>query len=203
MVFKDTSTDIKSGAWTLLEMMVAMTLVATLFVGGMVSFTIYSSQTLAALYNYTDLDSKSQNSLDLISKEVRQADSIIDYATDTINGNIITNRVRFWQTNAAGDGVCLVLWYDKTAKTLLLRKRQAPGVGTIYSDKVILRNCTYLNFSMHQRNVVSNTFNQFPYSKNTNSMKLLQVNWTCRRQLVRSVYNSESVQSMKVVLRKQ
>ena len=202
MVFKNTSTEKpRSSGWTLPEMLIALTIMATIVVGGVASFSIYGTQSLAAIYNYTELDMQSQNALDRITKEVRQCTSLIDYFTTSLNGQTITNWLRFWTTNTSGQGICVVLIYDKDAQTLLLRKRQRPGSGTVYSENILLENCTYLNFSLYQRNTVSNSFNQFPYVAGNNNMKLLLVNWTCRKKLVRSIYNTESVQSMRVVLR--
>lgn len=202
MVFKNTSIEpSRTAAWTLPEMMVALTILATIIAGSVLSFSIYGSQSLAAIYNYTELDMQSQNALDRITKEVRQCTSFIDAMTTTWKGQTITNHIRFWQTNTSGNGVCLVLWYEPDTQRLLLRKRQRPGGGTVYSDTYILENCNYLNFSLYQRNTISNSFNQFPYRQSSNTMKLLLVNWVCQKRLVRSIYNTESVQSMRVVLR--
>lgn len=211
MVFKTTYTKPKTEAWTLTELMVTLAIFAGIVMAGMFAFTIQANQTLAATANYTLLDAKSQNALDTLTKEVRQAIGLATnsytskgYSTDTVNGKAITNIVWFWTTNytiSPPRRECLVYIYDKNAQTLRQRKRQQPGGGTIYSEKILLNNCTYLNFSLFQRNTASNSFNQFPYAVNTNNMKLLLANWTCKRRLVRSLYNTESVQSMRVVLR--
>jgi hypothetical protein len=56
--------------------------------------------------------------------------------------------------------------------------------------------------AIYQRNSISNTYDQFP-AADTNTCKLVQLSWICRRPIIGSTQNTESVQSAKIVIRKQ
>ncbi len=167
-----------------------MTLIELLFsaaIGSLVlltvtSLTIYSVRAFAAVFNYVDLDQYSRKTLDRMSLEIRQADQLTSYST---------NRLVF---NFAGGVNNLSYTYDPVARTLM--RTNGAQVETM------LKECDVLTFSIFNHSNVSNSFDQFPAASGTNC-KLVRVDWVCSRLLLGSKLNTESIQSAKIVIRKQ
>ena len=180
MDFKVTSTKRRLG-FTLVEMAVGLG-VASLVMLALGALSSYTARSMAALANYTDLDQNSRNALDTMSQEIRQTRRLTDGST---------NRLVFEDS----DGGSLQYFYDRDSKTL---RRQKNGAGT----KVLLDNCQQLTFSMFQRNPVAGSYDVYPAATPA-TCKLIQLKWTCSRNLLREGANTESVQSSKIVIRKQ
>lgn len=161
---------------TMVGMMIGGTAMAV-----MCAATFYSGRSFAALSNYVDLDADSRNALDTLTREVRQANYLVAGTT---------NRLEFNDH----DGQPLVYEYVPSGKLLL---RSKGGQNT-----VLLRECDELTFSMFQRNPVGGTYDQYPSATATNA-KVVQVTWTCSRKILGNTANTESVQSAKIVIRKQ
>jgi hypothetical protein len=86
--------------------------------------------------------------------------------------------------------------YSPSLKTLTM-------VNTNGTEKVLLEDCDYLKFEAFQRNSVPGSYDQYPATVDENATKLVQVSWICSRSLIGGLLNSESVQSAKIVIRKQ
>jgi hypothetical protein len=89
-------------------------------------------------------------------------------------------------------GATLRYAYSPDTKTL----KEYYGTQT----KTLLADCNQLQFSMFQRNVISNSFDQVT-TTTTNTAKSIIVTWTCSRSLLGNLINSESVQSARIVIR--
>lgn len=153
---------------------------ATLVLATVASFSIYSSKSMAGIWNYVDLDQRSQSAIDLLTKEVRQTTGLIEFAT---------NRLVFSES----DGVPLTYEYLAATKTL----ERVKGA----SRKVLLTECDDLSFAIFQRNPSNAVYDYFPSAVVTNC-KMINVRWNCTRKLLGSSVNSESVQTAKIVIRK-
>jgi len=174
-------------AFTLVEMMVSMA-VSGILITALLTTSVYASRSFAALENYVDLEQKSQNALDTMTKDIRQTIALSNYYTRTINGKFVTNVLSF--TDADGQP----LTYAFTNSTLV---KQKGG-----QDTTLLRNVDFLTFQVFQRNPVGGTYDQFTTS-NAAMCKLVSVSWVCTRTILGSKLNSESVQTAKIVIRKQ
>ncbi len=181
MDFKTTSTKVRRAGLTLVEMAVALGIgsVALLIIASLTSFT---ARSFAGLANYSDLDRMSRNALDTMSQQIRQTRRLTEGTT---------NRLVFEDS----DGGTLQFLYDPTAKTLRRTKNGQPS-------KVLLTNCKQLTFSMYQRNPVEGSYDVYPTASPA-TCKLIQLKWTCTRDLLVADANTESVQSAKIVIRKQ
>jgi len=166
---------------SLVEMAIALG-IASLGMLILGSLSSYTARSMAGLANYTDLDQASRNALDRMSQEIRQTRRLTDGST---------NRLTFEDS----DGGTLQYFYDREAKTLRRTKNGA-------ASKVLLKNCTQLTFSMYQRNPVGGSYDAYP-AATPQTCKLIQLRWTCSRDLLRAGANTESVQSSKIVIRKQ
>jgi hypothetical protein len=140
----------------------------------------YTAHSFAAMFNYVDLDQYSRNALDRMSMEIRQADRLVSSTT---------NQLVF-----SYNGGTLSYTYDPTAQTLT----RVFGAQT----DVLLTQCRQLLFTIYQRNPIGGSYDVYPTGTATTT-KLVQLNWTCSRSILGQAVNTESVQSAKVVLRKE
>jgi prepilin-type N-terminal cleavage/methylation domain-containing protein len=181
MDFKVTSTKGRRAGMTLVEVAIALGIgsVALLIMASLSSFT---ARSFAGLANYTDLDRMSRSALDTMSQQIRQTRRLTEGTT---------NRLVFEDS----DGGTLQFFYDPSAKTLRRTKTGEPS-------KLLLSNCKQLTFSLYQRNPVGGSYEVYPTATPA-TCKLIQLRWTCTRDLLRAEANTESVQSAKIVIRKQ
>jgi type II secretory pathway component PulJ len=166
-----------SAAFTLVEAVVAMGL-GVFVLAVVATLTMYTVRSFVAMGNYNDLERASTRALDTMSREIRQAAEMVDFAT---------NRVELRMLN----GTELTYEYDADAETLT----QIKGA----ERKVLLQQCDQLAFNMSQRNP-SNGFTFYPTS-NESQAKLLDVTWRCSRKILGQKLNTESVQTAKIVIR--
>jgi prepilin-type N-terminal cleavage/methylation domain-containing protein len=168
---------------TLTEVMVAMGAgcVILLVIG---SLSLWCGRSFAAMANYADLDNASRNALDRMTRDVRQVDCLLSFATNQL-------------TFRDFDDQPLQFRFDSSAKTLTRVKAGIP--------ETLLSDCTALEFSIYQRNPKNGTYDQYPVANgDVTTCKLVQVSWICSRKLLPTdLINSESVQTAKIVIRNQ
>jgi hypothetical protein len=182
MVFTTTSIKRKcQGGFTLVELLVT-SVTAGLVLLALASLTFYTGRSFSSLANYVDLDNYSRKALDTMTREIRQTNKLL---------SATTNKLTFQDY----DGGELAYTFDSNAKTLVRSKN-----GVSDADP-LLKECTFLQFSIFQRNPVAGTYNQYP-TATAATCKLVQLKWICSRSVIRTV-NTESVQSAKIVIRKQ
>ncbi len=157
------------------------TAIASLVLTAVASLSLYSGRSFAALANYADLDSYSRNALDRMTKEIRQTNALKSYSDTQL-------------TFKDFDDADLSFTYDPSARTLTRVK------GSV--NEVLLEECDFLTFSIYQRNPVNGTYDQYPTAAAA-TCKLVQLSWICSRTILGARMNTESVQSAKVVIRKQ
>lgn len=168
-------------AFTLVELLVAVA-VGGILLAALMQVVFYTGRSFAALMNYTELDRYSRNALDEMIYKIREADELKSFSS---------NRLVFsyWKTNE------LVYEYSPEDRTL---------TETLQDRKrILLTGCDALNFAVYQRNTAAGTFNHFPATLTNNAVKLVQMSWTCSRNMIGARINTESVQSAKIVLRNQ
>lgn len=171
----------RRGAFTLVEYIVAIG-VGGILLAALMQVIFFTGRSFAALMNYTELDRYSRNALDQMVYKIREADELKSYSS---------NRLVFsyWKTNE------LVYEFSPADRALTetLNGR----------TKTLLKGCDVLTFSIYQRNTAAGTFNQFPATITNSAAKLVQMSWTCSRNVLGARINTESVQSAKIVLRNQ
>ena len=180
MDYRTTSTRSQQAGTSLLEMIVVTGILSIILVCTG-SLAYHSSRSFAALANYVDLDRYSRNALDRMSKEIRQA----NYLTEATESKLVFNDF---------DGQPLTYEYSPDDKTLTRTKGERA--------ETLLRECSYLKFSIYQRNPVGGTYDQYPTATPA-TCKLVQLSWICSRQWFGNLLNTESVQSAKIVIRKE
>lgn len=169
---------------TLVEVLVATGLAGILMVA-VLSVAFFSARSFAAITNYVDLDNHSRNTLDLMLREIRQADRLTYHSNEQLS---------FQHTDPGSGSVFTVSYvYSPSARTLTRIQ------GSL--RRVLLRECDFLRFSIFQRNPLPNTWDQYP-TADVATCKLVQLSWVCSRTILGARVNTESVQSAKVVIRK-
>lgn len=163
---------------TLVEMMIAVA-IGTVVMAAIGALTVFTTRSFIALGNYNDLDQASRNALDTMSRDIRQTTNVSQFATNYVYFNNWT----------------LLYWWHPTQKKLYRYKWAATG----WQIRELLDQCDYLRFGMSQQNP-SNNFNFYPTTSPTTA-KLIDVSWTCSRQILKQKVNTESVQTAKIVIR--
>lgn len=167
---------------TLAELMIA-TAIGSVVTLGLGSLTFFTTRSFSAMANYVDLDHRSRMALDTMSREIRQANRLTESTSTSL-------------TFEDSDGGILKYVYSTQSKTLTRSKN---GVS---DAKPLLEECDSLAFSIYQRNPVGGSYDQYPAASAT-TCKLVQLRWVCSRKILGVAKNTESVQSAKVVIRKQ
>ncbi len=191
MIPRPSKPDLSKGArlagWTLPEMMISVA-IGTLILASVLSVYIFTSRTLDATINYEELDRQSRNSLDLMSADIRQCGALTSYATNSLSfTNLDGSLLRYTWDNSN------YLTYTNASSTLA----GCPRGGTL------LKGCSYLAFTIFQRNPVSGTTMTFTPCSTTNVAlaKVIVMDWVCHRTNYITLNDTESVQTAKVVMR--
>ncbi len=179
---------------TLVEIMVA-TGVGSIVLVAVMSLSLLSARSFAALTNYVDLDIKSRTALDTMAADIRQAEALTAASTTNLTfRTVILNS----DTNNNLTSTTNTLNYAYNSARLTLTRT----LGA--ESSVLLSNCSFLQFSIFMRNTTNGTYDQYPVSDmaRPDLCKLVQLTWVCSRSVLGRFANSESVQSAKIVMRK-
>ena len=181
----------RARGFTLIEMMVGLGLSSIIFaLAG--SLWLFGSRSFVAMGNYADLDAKSRYSLDLMSRDIRQASQVTAFQKNgTTKWLTVTNALA---------GTSSTYTWNPTPRTLVCQKTGQP-------DQVLLTECDSWVFDLYQRVPQSGTTYVFYPATNTHGVydlsicKLVNMTWKCSRTILGSKMNTESVQTAQVVLR--
>ncbi len=175
--------------WSLVEMMVAVGIFSIVGMALMGTY-IFSVKSMASLTAYALLDAKNRQAMDLLTREIRQSQNVLAYSTNSVtiltaNDDGSTSRVKYV--------------FDPSAKQMLRLNLQD---GT---SKVLLDNCSLLNFQLFTRCPSNAVFGSFPVAVNdwSNTVKVLQLTWKTSITQPSGIANSENVQTARIVIRKQ
>jgi hypothetical protein len=166
----------------LIEALMAIGITGILMLA-LVSIMMFSSRSFAAFYNYVDLDDSNRLAIDQLTRDVRECNSVSGWTTNSL-------------TLVDADGFALSYQYSPSARTL---SRIKNGI-----TKAILRECDALSFTLGKRNPVPDTYDVFPVpTGDVTEAKVVNVAWTCSRTILGIKQNTESVQTARIVIRKQ
>jgi prepilin-type N-terminal cleavage/methylation domain-containing protein len=176
---------------TLIEMMIAVGL-GSMLLAMAASLWLFGSRSFAAMSNYTDLDARSRNALDQMSRDIRQATGVTAFQkTGSTKWLTVTN-------TALGKGATYT-WSGSTGQLVCRRAGEA--------DRVYLTGCDSWDFELYQR--APQKGGDYVFWPATNKAgaydlsicKLINMKWKCSRTILGSKLNTESVQTAQVVLR--
>ncbi len=176
---------------TLVEFMIAVG-VGSMLLAVAASMYLFGTRSFVAMGNYVDLDAKSRNAIDLMSREIRQATQVAAFQNGSLQKKLtVTNSL-------AGTGATYI--WTATPRTLVCRRSGQP-------DQVYLTECDGWNFELYQRTPQKGGGYVFVPATNQSGVydlslcKLVNMSWKCSRTVIGSKLNTESVQTAQVVLR--
>jgi prepilin-type N-terminal cleavage/methylation domain-containing protein len=180
----------KRCGFTLMEVLVASAL-AGLVVAIVITSFKYSGTSFAAMGNYSDLDRKSRNALDVLGREIRNSSALI----------AVTNNPKSLTFTNATAGKIITVQYNAGAGTLTLSKT---GQATL----TLLTQCDQWDFQLYSKYPLLTSSNISFYgatngagATDVTACKLVNMTWKCSRSIFGSKRNTESIQTAQIVLR--
>src|SRR5688572_9471386 len=196
MVCKSTFTKPTLRRRRMAGMLLAEALVTVVVVGilllTLVMFMIFSTRSFTTMYNYVDLDDRNRVVMDQLTRDIRQCNRIVSCTTAQLVLETDDPPVLLSYTfkPAVADNPS-----DNVGGLLMRRRGEAPS-------KVILTGCDRFSFEMCKRNPMSGSYGVYPTS-DPSIAKVLNVSWLCSRKIFGFKQNTESVQTARIVIRKQ
>ena len=157
--------------------------VAGVLLGVLASLTMYSGKNFLAILNYSDLNSKNRIAMDTMTRDVRECSRVRSYTSSRLEIE-------------DSDGSTIVYAYSSGAETLI---RTQNGVS-----RTLATGCDRLIFSLGTR-VPKSGAESFTVETtgDVNMAKVVYVTWNCSRTIMGTKVNTESVQTARIVIRKQ
>lgn len=184
MGLRTTSTDFTNSrrrrGYTLIEILIMMPVTA-LCLGALMAVCIFGTRSFHATLNYTDLSAKNRNAANTMVRDLREALRVTSYSTNTL-------------VFVDSDGVSVTYAYDPGQGSLT---RLRAGASTL-----LLTGCERLRFDLGERNPIGGTYEVYP-AATASTAKVVDISWLCSRTILGIRQNSESVQTARVVIRKQ
>jgi hypothetical protein len=184
MVLKTTFTESGnprlSSAFSVIEALVS-TIVGMLCMTAIMFIFLFANRSFRAIFNYVDLNTQNRVAVDYLTREIRSANRVLSVSTNSL-------------TLEDFDGVSLTYTYAPTAGTLTRVKN---GVS-----RVLLSGCDRLTFELGERNPVGGSYDVYPAASPATA-KVIDLSWLCTRRILGIKQNSESVQTARIVIRKQ
>ncbi len=175
------------GAWTMMEAMVATGLFS-IFSAAFLMTYVFSVRSFTAVSNYSLLDSKNRQAMDMLTREIRQALKVNNYTSNPATLSIVN-----------GDGDTVIYSFDPDARQMV--RDSSDG-----AHQVLLTNCTLLDFDVRQRNPSNGVWGIFPTATNQwqNTAKVIQLSWRTSMEISPTAnITSENIQTARIVIRKQ
>lgn len=165
---------------TLSDTLMAMG-VSGLLLGVLASLTMYCGKSLLAMLNYADLNDKNRIAVDTMTRDLRECNRVISCTSTQLDIE-----------DSSGGTISYV--YSPGAGTL---NRQFGGF-----NRTLATGCETLAFSLGTRNPIGGTFGVVS-TTDVSLAKVVNVRWNCSRTILGSKQNTESVQTARIVIRKQ
>jgi len=150
--------------------------------------SVYALRSFTAMGNYADLEAKSRTALDRITRDLRQATGVV-----SINPLGADKRLRL--TNALEGTSFSYAWYAD----------DPDGPKLVYEmdghERTYLTECGEWNFTLYQRTPMPGSSNLFYPTTDPRTCKMIEMSWKCSRTMLGKKWNTESAQSVRIVLR--
>ena len=183
MVCKITSTSRKArvvlGA-TLVETLMTVG-IAGILLAVLASLTMFSGRSFLAFFNYADLNDKNRLTMDTMTRDLRECNRVTACTASRLDIQ-------------DADGTTITYNYSQGAGTLT---RTQNGVS-----RTLVTGCDTLTFNLGTRNPIGGTF-AVVSTADVNLAKVVNVSWNCSRTILGIRANTESVQTARIVIRKQ
>ena len=167
--------------------------IGALVLASIMGFYLFAGRSFYAMENYVELDMKSRGALDTMSRDIREANGC------STNGFTSGNLTLLMSDPTSGQPYKVNYKYDSGVGTVTRTYSTASGGKT----SLLLSNCVSFAFSYFLRNPTNGAWAAFPNDPGrADECKLVQIDWTCQRTVLGSLINSESMESARVVIRK-
>lgn len=170
---------------TLVETLVALA-ISCILLAAVMSLYLFGLRSFGAIGNYTQMDGKSQQAVDLMLRELREANLVVGSQT---NGS--TTWLQVANTLATPSVTNTFTWYSSTG----LLTWNKTGAAT----RTLLSGCDNWSFAFYIRSADSNGV--FYPTSNPTLCKLINMSWKCSRDNEIKKMNTESIVTAEVVLR--
>ena len=181
---KITSTRHRSGlaalGATLVETLMAIG-VAGVLMAVLAALMMFTGRSFLAFFNYADLNERNRLTMDTMTRDLRECNRVTACTTSRLDVE-------------DSDGVTIAYAYSQSARTLTRTKN---GVS-----KTLVTGCDSLRFDLGTRNPIGGTF-AVVTTTDVNQAKVVNVSWNCSRTILGTRANTESVQTARIVIRKQ
>jgi Tfp pilus assembly protein PilW len=167
---------------TIVEMLVAVGL-STMVLGGVMTLFTASLKNFTGMGNYASLTSQSRQSMDSMSKDIRQASQIVSFTNTPILKSLTLSN--------AFSGTTRIYTWDSASGNLVSQTGQ-----TVRTN---LTGCDSWDFSFYQRNPTNNW--TFVSTTNLGTCKLINMTWKCSRSILGAKVNTEDLVTAEIVLR--
>ena len=154
---------------------------ASMLFAAIAAVYLYSARSFVDLGNYMQMDGNARSALDVMSADIRQADGIASYSSNALTLKFGTN---------------LMAYTHNTAQRTLSRQY---GSDT----RTLLTDCDGVYYNVFQRNPTNGVYDYFPDAASSTNSKLVEVTVLCTRSVLGRKANSTTLQSARVVIRKQ
>ena len=165
---------------TLVEALLAVGISGVLL-AVLASITMFSGRSFVAFFNYVDLDQRNRVTMDTMTRDLRECNRVT-----------ACNATRLDIEDS--DGATISYTYSSGAGTLTRAKN---GVS-----RTMVTGCDTLTFNLGTRNPIGGTFTVVS-TTDVNEAKVVNVSWNCSRTIFGKKVNTESVQTARIVIRKQ
>jgi prepilin-type N-terminal cleavage/methylation domain-containing protein len=183
MEFKHSNHSRDRRGFTLVEMIVGVA-IGCLLLAALATLYVFSMRSFAAMANYSDLNQKSRYASDIITRDIRSANNVVN-ATPT---QLVLNE----EDDTTGNTT--YIWDDVLGTLSKIKNGQT---------NVLLTGVDSLSWKPLQRPFGSPVYEQFPDAIPPSNAKLVSFQWSCSRRLVGAVNNSEGLEAAMVELRRQ
>ena len=180
MVCKGTFTKKLCSAESLAGTLVGLALVSLLF-AALATVYLYSARSFLGMGNYMEMDGNARVAVDTITSDIRQADYLTAFSSNSLSLQMGTNQL--------------------TYSLNIPQRTLTRSLGA--TSKTLLGDCDDVRFDVFARNPTNFSFDYFPATGAPTNCKLVDVTVVCTRSILGSKANSTTVQSAKIVIRKQ
>lgn len=169
-----------AGGFTLSETLISVGITGILMLV-IVAMMMTSGRAFYALSNYVDLDAANKVAMDTLTRDLRECNRVTACTATSISIE-------------DSDGSTIAYTYNAGSETFVRSKN---GVS-----KTLLTRCSTMAVSIAQRNPVGGSYDVYP-TATPSTAKVVNVSWNCYRTIFGARANTESVQTARIVIRKQ
>lgn len=155
--------------------------IAGVLLAVLASLMMLSGRSLLALLNYSELNANNRITVDTMTRDLRECNRVIGCTANRLDVE-------------DSDGSTISYLYSPGAGTLT---RTRNGI-----TRTMITGCDTLSFNLGTRNPIGGTFAVVSTTDVTKA-KVVNVFWNCSRTILGQKVNTESVQTARIVIRKQ